>query len=102
GSGAEKISEEAPAPAPAEAGSPQGVTTPLAGLPGEVTQPVLPAEKAASPIVVVSSQGVTLPVLPGENTGQCSCLVKNIITAVSAITRGFSGKRDGRGLNPDC
>jgi len=88
GSGAEKISEEAPAPAPAEAGSPQGVTTPLAGLPGEVTQPVLPAEKAAPPVVVVSSQGVTLPVLPGvgkEIQNKCGCLVKNIIVAILSV-----------------
>jgi hypothetical protein len=57
-------------------------------LPGEVTQPVLPAEKAAPPVVVVSSQGVTLPVLPGvgkEIQNKCGCLVKNIIVAILSV-----------------
>lgn len=85
--GAEIISEEAPTPVTTEAGSPQGDTSPV-GLPGEVTRVVLPAEKAAPPVVVVSFQGVTLPVLSGEGKevqSKCGCLVKNVIVAILSV-----------------
>ncbi|MCX5858979.1 MAG: hypothetical protein NT056_03640 [Proteobacteria bacterium] len=80
---AETISEEAPAPITTEAGSPQGVTAPPAGVPGAVTQTALPSVKPMP--VVVPTQAITQPVLPGESTKSCGCLVKNIITAVLAI-----------------
>lgn len=80
----ETIVEEAPAPVTTAAESPQGVTAPPAGVPGAVTQAAVPSVQTV-PVVIPPTQAVTQPVLPGAGTKQCSCLAKNIITAVLAI-----------------
>jgi len=64
------------------------VTTPTAGLPGAVTRAVMPQGKTAPVVAVPTTRVITPPVLPGEGKEvlkQCSCLAKNIITAVLAV-----------------